>query len=140
MVVISFLLLAFLSTGMGQQCESGFTGNVNTGCRNYVKCTNGVGVLVTCQDIGNGFVYNKNTGQCDDPNNVPLPCGQQKDCRTKTDGSYADMDNHCHSYYTCNRGTFFGHTICATGLVFDEASQTCNWPQNVLPPCGTKTR
>ncbi|XP_033747003.1 uncharacterized protein LOC117332227 [Pecten maximus] len=171
MVVTCVLLLAFLSTGMGQHCKPGVTENVATGCRNYYACVNGVGHLVTCEDVGKGFVYNSATKQCDDPHNVQPPCGQQKDCTGKGDRNYADKDNQCHSYYTCNRDTFFGHTICATckssifsynlrmphlreqllliesknmllhysSLVFDESLQTCNWPQNVLPPCGTKT-
>ncbi|XP_021344474.1 uncharacterized protein LOC110444419 [Mizuhopecten yessoensis] len=71
------------------------------------------------------------------PINVAPPCGQQKDCSNLANGRYADKDNNCSSYYTCNTGTFFGHSLCAGSLVFDEAKQTCNWPNNVLPPCGT---
>ena len=30
-------------------------------------------------------------------------------------------------------------TLCfiLIGLVFDESLQTCNWPRDVPPPCGT---
>lgn len=46
------------------------------------------------------------------PHNVSPPCGVMKDCSNQKDGKYADMDQHCHSYYTCFDGKFLGHNPC----------------------------
>ncbi|OWF52249.1 uncharacterized protein LOC110448000 [Mizuhopecten yessoensis] len=137
MVVLVLLFSAIFATGTPYECATNSSQNVEIGCRAYFRCLNGVGTLIDCTTINPQFVYNSAIGHCDDELNVAPPCGQQKDCTNKGDRSYADKDNSCLSYYTCNRDTFFGHNKCSPGLVFDEHLQTCNWPVNVDPPCGT---
>ncbi|XP_070206208.1 probable chitinase 10 [Littorina saxatilis] len=62
-----------------------------------------------------------------------------KDCSNMADGHFADLDNGCHSYYTCVGGAFVGHNFCPSSLVFNEDNKACDWPDNVSPPCGTHT-
>merc|ERR1719422_819001 len=75
------------------------------------------------------MVFDANTGTCADEASVGAPCGIKKDCSSVADGLYADTDQ---------QGTSFGHNYCAGGLVFNEALQTCDWPDDTDPPCGTK--
>ncbi|XP_021349690.1 uncharacterized protein LOC110448001 isoform X2 [Mizuhopecten yessoensis] len=69
--------------------------------------------------------------------NVPPPCNIVVDCTNKPDFKFADLETSCRSYYTCHNGYFYGHNFCSPGLVFDESMQICNWPFNVVTPCGT---
>ncbi|KAK3084186.1 hypothetical protein FSP39_009682, partial [Pinctada imbricata] len=120
-------------------CKASPNGNYEIGCRSYVICKNGTGTLHNCPDPpAVNTVYNHKTGQCDDPKNVGQPCGEWRDCTGHPDKRYPDLFNNCTSYYTCFAETFFGHNLCTPGLVFDSSLQTCNWPQSVPAPCGTK--
>merc|ERR1711915_75082 len=129
------LALAFAAV-FATDCQNLPDGNYEIGCRSFTRCTGAVVKIVDC-DMGQ--VYNNKTGSCDDPTNVPPPCGVMKDCTNAKDGKFADMEQHCHSYYSCYKGEFLGHNICPASLVFNEVLQTCDWAENVAPPCGTKT-
>ncbi|XP_033747004.1 uncharacterized protein LOC117332228 [Pecten maximus] len=138
MVALFVLLSAIFSTGTTYECSPNSNETVEIGCRAFYSCENGHGALIDCTVINSQYVYNAAIGHCDDPLNVAPPCGQQKDCTNLGDRKFADVDNNCTSYYTCYRGTFYGHNTCSPSLVFDESLQSCNWPRNVLPPCGSK--
>ncbi|XP_041347362.1 chitin-binding domain protein cbd-1-like [Gigantopelta aegis] len=136
MHVLAFTVLVVLFPAVFcVDCSIRPDGVYGRGCRGFIHCLNHVANVITCQ---HKQVFNSNTGRCDDPINVPPPCGIIKDCTTKSDGSYADLSVHCRSYYTCNAGTFFGHNFCTPGTVFNEELQTCDWPSDVKQPCGTK--
>ncbi|XP_048778823.1 uncharacterized protein LOC125682358 [Ostrea edulis] len=137
-----FSALVFCTTVCGDTnvCVGNSDGHYEIGCRSYVKCTGGIGVLHDCPNPpALNTVYNAVTGQCDRPDNVARPCGHWQDCSLLPDKRYPDMYTNCTTYYTCHGGTFFGHNFCSIGLVFDENLQLCNWPYNVAPPCGTLT-
>ncbi|KAK7506103.1 hypothetical protein BaRGS_00002825 [Batillaria attramentaria] len=122
-------------TALGFDCAGVADGVYEAGCKSFTVCANGVATLTECDRTQ---VYNSATGACADEGSVGPPCGTLKDCTTLADGKYADTDQQCTSYYTCAGGTFFGHNFCAGGLVFNEDKQTCDWPDDTDPPCGTK--
>ncbi|ESO98175.1 hypothetical protein LOTGIDRAFT_239077 [Lottia gigantea] len=105
------------------------------GCVSFIKCVNGTAYNIECH---NGQVFNSITQDCDDPKVVPKPCGNIMDCTLKDDGHYPDLDMGCHSYYTCNSGTFLGHNYCPAGLIFSPENGVCDWQHNVYFPCGLK--
>ncbi|XP_011415053.2 chitin-binding domain protein cbd-1 [Magallana gigas] len=134
------LILSFSLTVIGDTsvCHSNADGHYEIGCRSYVICTGGRGVIHNCPDPpAQETVYNSAKGHCDNPDNVARPCGHWQDCSKLPDKRYPDIYTNCTSYYTCHGGTFFGHNYCNPGLVFDSMLQLCNWPHNVAPPCGT---
>ncbi|XP_070205872.1 chitin-binding domain protein cbd-1-like [Littorina saxatilis] len=116
-------------------CTKVADGVYEAGCKSFVVCANGVATLKECEQ---SKVYDAPSGACADEGSVGPPCGTMKDCSKSADGKFADTDQQCKSYYTCSGGTFFGHNYCAKGLVFNEALQTCDWPADTDPPCGTK--
>lgn len=128
-------LLLVLPAAWCFDCTAVSDGVYEAGCKSFVTCSNGVASIKECE---RNQVYNSATGVCADAASVGPPCGTMKDCTNAADGKYADTDQQCKSYYTCSGGTFFGHNYCAGGLVFNEALQTCDWPADTDPPCGTK--
>ncbi|XP_029657245.2 uncharacterized protein LOC115231338, partial [Octopus sinensis] len=111
------------------------------GCRAYQVCEGGHERLISCPK---GEAFHQEQQTCLPVFNVPAPCGLQLECPTGKDGAhrYPDSDNTeipCNFFYTCVDGEFLGHQQCGEGTVFDEVNQLCNWPENVYPPCGTKT-
>ncbi|VDI16894.1 chondroitin proteoglycan 2-like [Mytilus edulis] len=136
MLYTIFLLIIPVSVFAGD-CVGKGDGVFEIGCRSYLTCTGGVAKVTNCPNPPDpNTVYNNRTKTCDTPAHVGPPCGKLEDCTNKPDARYPDLFNTCHTYYTCQFGTYFGHNSCTPGLVFDFKLQTCNWPQNVLPPCG----
>ncbi|XP_048777943.1 uncharacterized protein LOC125681767 isoform X2 [Ostrea edulis] len=132
------LLSALAYLVSADECVGKNNGVFEIGCRAYVVCHNQHGTIHHCADPpALNTVYNSRTKSCDQPHNVPAPCGSWRDCSTLPDKRYADVTTNCTSYYTCQGGTYFGHNFCNPGVVFDENMQICNWPGNVAPPCGT---
>lgn len=136
MIKFVILLATVIGYATALNCTVQPEGKHEIGCRAYGECHNGKPIRVDCPD---NFVYNNNTGQCDDPKNVPAPCGKMIDCDGIPDGQYADKDQNCKTYYTCLKKKFLGHNFCPIGTVFDENLDTCNWKDAVPPPCGTMT-
>nr|XP_022328094.1 uncharacterized protein LOC111127283 [Crassostrea virginica] len=134
-----FLLVPLLAyTAAYDECYKHGDGAYSHNCRTYILCHNNHGTLHYCPNPpATDTVFDARTGRCDNPNNVPPPCGMWQDCSVLGDRRYADISTNCTSYYTCHKGTYFGHNFCDKGVVFDETMQLCNWPQNVAPPCGT---
>ncbi|KAK3084837.1 hypothetical protein FSP39_019952 [Pinctada imbricata] len=123
---------------LADECYGKSDGTYDIGCRSYVVCNGGTGTVVNCPDPpAANTVFNNVTKTCDDPKHVAPPCGQWRDCTAHVDKRYPDVWNGCKSYYTCQNEYFYGHNICTPGLIFDDSLQTCNWPNNVPPPCGS---
>merc|ERR1712179_357724 len=135
MTTLFAFLLVLPSLAFALNCTTKANGNYEIGCRSYAVCSNGQTSIHDCPD---DQVYNNATAQCDDPANVAQPCGLIRDCTNQKDGSYADRETGCGSYYTCYSSTYFGHNFCTGGTVFDAEKQVCNWKNQVVPPCGTK--
>ncbi|XP_060563939.1 chondroitin proteoglycan 2-like [Ruditapes philippinarum] len=125
---------AFIGHVSAVNCTTLADGNYELGCKSFAKCIGGVASIVDCPEQ---MVYNNNTGLCDDAKNVSPPCGMLIDCTSSPDGRYADKDQNCRTWYTCNNNKFLGHNFCPEGTVFDETLNTCNWENAVPPPCGT---
>ncbi|GAB1610922.1 uncharacterized protein LOC115231338, partial, partial [Argonauta hians] len=122
-------------------CSSRSDGVYWWGCRAYQMCQGGQQVLVSCSE---GEAFNPQQQACQPIYTVPPPCGLELQCPAGKSGAhrYSDTDNTqipCSFFYTCMNGEFLGHQQCSEGTVFDEVNQLCNWPENVYPPCGTKT-
>ncbi|XP_060074613.1 protein obstructor-E-like [Ylistrum balloti] len=132
--VICVLMTALVTVVLPLDCFGKQDDVYDEGCRSYTKCANETAVIMFCDT---GTVYNRDTHTCDDAFNVPPPCGTFRECSTLNDGAYPDIDMLCTSYYTCNRGKFFGHSMCPPGLVFNQGLQVCDWAFNVSKPCGT---
>ncbi|XP_041348260.1 U-scoloptoxin(01)-Cw1a-like [Gigantopelta aegis] len=128
------LLVAVLPTVLTITCTNKPNGIYEHGCRAWTTCINGIANTTECKEE---HVFDSQTQECRDPSQVPPPCGMLKDCTNLKDGKYADTGQKCQTYYTCSGGTFFGHNFCPKGTVFNEVLQSCDWPQDTPPPCGT---
>ncbi|XP_048775908.1 uncharacterized protein LOC125680391 [Ostrea edulis] len=104
-------------------------------CKTYIKCVNGTTVAVHCDKY---MVFNTENGHCEYAFNVHSPCGVFRDCSKLPDGHYPDTEQKCMRFYTCWKGSFLGFNACAMGLVFNVRKQVCDWPFNVMPPCGIR--
>merc|ERR1711911_3545 len=129
------VLLVLPAVALGLNCTAVGDGDYEIGCKTFTTCRDGLAEVRECL---NSTVYNSLTSECDQPENVPPPCGQMVDCSTKDNGRYADEDNNCDSFHTCQFGNFLGHQFCPTGLKFSNEKQGCRWPATVEEPCGTK--
>ncbi|OWF56637.1 protein obstructor-E-like [Mizuhopecten yessoensis] len=132
--VIFMVVTVLLSVALSLDCSGKQDGVYDEGCRSYTKCVNETAVVMFCKPY---TAYNRDTYTCDDAFNVPPPCGTYRECSTLSDGAYPDIEMTCRSYYTCNRGKFFGHSLCPSRLVFNQELQVCDWTFNVSKPCGT---
>jgi len=117
-------------------------------CRKYWHCYEGQGEHFTCRD---NLLYNAELIQCDYPERVdcgdrPIcgPCDE--DCHTQppppttippercqhectADGLFAE---ECCGSAFCQCYGGHGYVLhCETGLVFNDASKTCDYPANV---------
>ncbi|XP_067681312.1 peritrophin-48-like [Haliotis asinina] len=135
--MLCLVLLAVLPAAFAVDCVHEGDGVHEKGCRAFITCKNGLATITECQG---SYVFDEKTGTCADPNTLTNLCSQSKDCSTLKDGKYPDMGStqKCSTYYTCNGGTFFGHNYCPGGTVFNQALQSCDWPNDTPPPCGTK--
>jgi hypothetical protein len=141
------LCLAVVRIDAQQDCTGHDDGIYGAGCHSYTECTGGVGITKDCPlpDLA----YDEEFGGCDDIEDVPPPCGNNRNCvrlngQPVADGKYPDptVGQFCESYFTCTGGVYFGTNPCNApdapkDLVFDRALQVCNWRNQVPPPCGT---
>ncbi|XP_061162333.1 uncharacterized protein LOC133171579 isoform X2 [Saccostrea echinata] len=104
-------------------------------CKTYIKCVNGTSTKVNCDKY---MVFNTDTIKCEYVFNVQSPCGVFRDCSKLPDGHFPDTEQKCMRFYTCWKGNFLGFTDCTLGLVFNVRKQVCDWPFNVMPPCGIR--
>ncbi|XP_045173999.1 tropomyosin-like [Mercenaria mercenaria] len=87
LVVCNVVLSAFVGYASAVVAD----GNDQLGCKTFAKC---VGGRYSIQDCPENMTYNKDTGMCDDPQNVPPPCGSLIKCSEIADGSYDDLDSY----------------------------------------------
>merc|ERR1711923_231925 len=121
-----------------EACKSGAkTVGHESSCDLYYECYEGQGFLTSCP---NGLVYSNNgnfwlIGVCDYPHNV--------DCRGREERNPPQSTEHCDwlygifghetsctRYWTCWNGTAT-EQFCIGGLLYNEETHACDWPQNV---------
>ncbi|CAG2185691.1 unnamed protein product [Mytilus edulis] len=111
-------MVKFFSVFAGD-CVGKGDGVFEIGCRSYLTCTGGVAKVTNCPNPPDpNTVYNNRTKTCDTPAHVGPPCGKLEDCTNKPDARYPDLFNTCHTYYTCQFGTYFGHNSCTPDVSF----------------------
>ncbi|OWF56638.1 Chondroitin proteoglycan 2 [Mizuhopecten yessoensis] len=135
MAVRIILLIVSITIPVAEtfDCSGRHDGLYEVGCRVFTKCTSGTLTKVECRSPE---VVNIDTGSCDNPRDVNDPCGTYRDCQSKDDGKYPDLERNCQYYFTCANGRFMGHNPCPTGLIFNKDLQVCDWFQHVKSPCG----
>ncbi|CAH1801656.1 unnamed protein product, partial [Owenia fusiformis] len=132
-ISVIFCLLK-LTNAQVTNCTGSEDRLIEFGCRAFTGCRNETFVNVECEP---GYVVDVERLLCDLPENVPAPCGGNRNCTGLPDGTYPDYFNNCTSYYTCQGGESRGTTICPGDLVFDDFRNICDRVENVCEPCGT---
>ncbi|KAL0850337.1 hypothetical protein ABMA28_012167 [Loxostege sticticalis] len=109
-------------------------------CDNYVECKKNIAIMYSCPD---GLHYNPRARwpeyPCAYPSEVQCEKNSVRQLAHPTDecpqqyGFYAMSDSDCSRYVMCQEGKAFVMT-CPVGLVFNAASSSCDWPENV-PSC-----
>ncbi|XP_071092827.1 peritrophin-48-like [Haliotis cracherodii] len=125
-----------LPTHSWVSCQYKQNGFLEMGCWGYVTCKDGVPFTTYCPT---GQVYDRDSSTCVPPGTNHVKCNQVKPCALKYDHRYADIEDKCESYYLCMAQSFFGRFYCPKGTVFNEPLQTCDYPGDTPPPCGTLT-
>ncbi|KAK2719661.1 hypothetical protein QYM36_005219 [Artemia franciscana] len=105
-------------------------------CDKFWECVDGEAESQLCPD---GLVYdptNRNVNKCDhrfqvDCSDRPeLQPAQPTEACPRRNGIFAHPESSvCHLFYTCVDGAAV-QTECAAGLVFDENTGTCTWPES----------
>lgn len=106
-------------------------------CDLYYDCYEGQGFLQSCP---NGLVYNRDgrfglIGRCDYPHNVDCTGRPERNPPQSTehcDWLYGIFghETSCTRYWTCWNGTAT-EQFCIGGLLYNEETHACDWPQNV---------
>ncbi|XP_008551331.1 protein obstructor-E [Microplitis demolitor] len=109
-------------------------------CASFFLCTNGTLTLEHCENgllfDGHGAVHHHCNyywavdckGRKADPTPISSPgCEYQF-------GLYADSDSCSTTYIKCIYGEPH-HESCTPGLVWDDKSHTCIWPDQLIPYC-----
>ncbi|XP_065202204.1 protein obstructor-E-like [Planococcus citri] len=110
-------------------------------CNKFYYCVDGKFNLITCPD---GLVYSEKTGICSWPDEAKKKgCSSQelfKFSCPKVDSSvaaqhprYPDPED-CQYFYVCINGEVPRRSGCKMGQVFNDATDSCDWPRNV-PDC-----
>ncbi|XP_060566619.1 uncharacterized protein LOC132725499 [Ruditapes philippinarum] len=131
-LVILFYIIGLISCF---DCTGKPNGVYESSCQSAIFCTDNTTRKLDCTIPK---VVNEETGECDNALNVHTPCGTFRDCSVRDDGGYPDLETNCQWYYMCSYGILYGHHKCANGLVWNTVLQTCDFPLDVLPPCGRK--
>jgi len=119
-------------------CQSGAKSVAHEdACDLYYECYEGQGFLTSCP---NGLVYGGEgrfglIGNCDYPHNVNC---QGREKRNPPEGTeHCDWlygifghETSCTRYWTCWNGTAT-EQFCIGGLLYNEETHACDWPQNV---------
>jgi len=106
-------------------------------CDLYYECYEGQGFLTSCP---NGLVYGGEgrfglIGLCDYPHNVN--CAGREGRNPPQSTEHCDWlygifghETSCTRYWTCWNGTAT-EQFCIGGLLYNEETHACDWPQNV---------
>jgi len=106
-------------------------------CDLYYDCYEGQGFLQSCP---NGLVYNSDSrfgliGKCDYPHNAI--CSGRPERNPPQSTEHCDWlygifghETSCTRYWTCWNGTAT-EQFCIGGLLYNEETHACDWPQNV---------
>ncbi|CAH1801659.1 unnamed protein product [Owenia fusiformis] len=130
-VLFCFIQLTYAQTN----CTGSPDRLITYGCRAFTACKNETYVNVECPP---GQVVDTERILCDDPENVPPPCGGNRNCTEREDGGYPDYFTNCTSFYICLNGVNRGTGFCPGDLVYDDDRDLCDRPDNVCEPCGNK--
>ncbi|BFZ26088.1 hypothetical protein BsWGS_29127 [Bradybaena similaris] len=136
-IVLSCLCLVglVLNAALGQWdvCADVADGNLaRINCTGYIRCKNhSVDEVLTCN---NDTVLERDSLTCKHIGSGNTICGTSGTCNGT---GYLPSPN-CQSFFYCWNGTFYanGHIYCPLRLLFDGVR--CNYPENVLKPCGMK--
>lgn len=122
------IILAVLSTAYANEvtiCQgvphNTFIRDVSN-CRNWFRCTPNGPVPGTCPDP---WFFNGNTQECDWEYNV-----QCFACRTTVPVESIPIEGQCEGFIRCVNGRATQHA-CQNGLLFNNATQQCDLPENV---------
>jgi len=121
-----------------EACKSGAkTVGHESLCDLYYECYEGQGFLTSCP---NGLVYNNDgrfglIGVCDYPHNIGCQAREERNPPQSTehcDWLYGIFghETSCTRYWTCWNGTAT-EQFCIGGLLYNEETHACDWPQNV---------
>jgi len=121
-----------------EACKSGAkTVGHESSCDLYYECYEGQGFITSCP---NGLVYNNDgrfglIGVCDYPHNVGCQGREERNPPQSTehcDWLYGIFghETSCTRYWTCWNGTAT-EQFCIGGLLYNEETHACDWPQNV---------
>jgi len=119
-------------------CRSGVkTAAHESQCDLYYECYGDQGFIQTCP---NGLMYNGGgafglLGPCDYPHNVN--CYEREGRNPPQSTEHCDWlygifghETSCTRYWTCWNGTAT-EQFCIGGLLYNEETHACDWPQNV---------
>eukprot|EP00090_Calanus_glacialis_P032592 TRINITY_DN53_c0_g1_i1.p1 TRINITY_DN53_c0_g1~~TRINITY_DN53_c0_g1_i1.p1 ORF type:complete len:369 (-),score=59.62 TRINITY_DN53_c0_g1_i1:77-1183(-) len=124
---------------MGKEaCKSGAkTVGHESSCDLYYECYEGQGFITSCPS---GLVYNNDgrfglIGVCDYPFNINCQGREERNPPQSTehcDWLYGIFghETSCTRYWTCWNGTAT-EQFCIGGLLYNEETHACDWPQNV---------
>ncbi|BFZ01121.1 hypothetical protein BsWGS_04160 [Bradybaena similaris] len=122
-----------------EELPTGVYPDIATGCQHFIECHHGN--MITNGTCEAGEVFSAITGKCGLPEYAPPPCGMSTMCVGQADGRYPATTRGCSFFYECLRGDFLGLRRCTQsdgGIFFNPDTGTCDYPQNICPPCGYK--
>lgn len=112
-------------------------------CEWYYTCRNSSFVgFSRCGGFMRQPVFNEQTQRCDNPNDVPLPCGsfnEDRACASRITGIYPARQRGCSAYFVCENGKFKGYESCLRNQVFNRHLLRCADRSLTPPPCGLQT-
>jgi len=121
-----------------EECKKGFrTVAHEDNCDLYYECYEGQGFIQSCP---NGLVYTGGQtfgliGVCDYPHNTN--CNGREERNPPQSTEHCDWlygifghETSCTRYWTCWNGTAT-EQFCIGGLLYNEETHACDWPQNV---------
>ncbi|XP_041378859.1 chitin-binding domain protein cbd-1-like [Gigantopelta aegis] len=121
-------------------CSSKPDGLLEFGCWGAIYCQAGLPNTVECQK---DEVFDRHSKSCilyAGSAADHVTCRQPKPCPDHDElHRYADLEDKCETYYVCYGGSYLQRYYCPAGTVFNNKLQTCDWPGDTLPPCGTRT-
>jgi len=119
-----------------------FTGLMpdKTNCESYYYCKDNANKKAVC--IVNQF-FDEEKKMCRNAKDVdcgerPISGSSSNRCKSRTNGIYPNFANGCTEFYHCNNHEEVKKGDCPNGLKFNSQTLRCDWPQNIMAPCGTK--